>query len=85
LCSAVDFSRTTLHKHLYDVINDKEKTIKICVALGLDLVMTMIFLMSKGFVLNPNNEEDLKTMKFLNSFNKDGLKRLVDYYDYLEK
>lgn len=80
-----DFSRQTLYKHLYNDINDKEKTIKICVALGLDLVMTMIFLLSKGFILNPKNEEDKKTMMFLDTFKGDGLSRVLDYYDYLEK
>lgn len=78
-----EFSRTTLNKHIYNYINDKEKTIKICVALGLDLVMTMIFLISKGFILNPKNKEDLKTMMFLNTFKGDGLTRIWDYNDYL--
>ncbi len=45
--------------------------------------MTMIFLISKGFILNPKNEEDLKTMMFLDTFRGDGLTRIIDYNDYL--
>lgn len=79
-----DFSRQTLYKHLYDYISDKEKTLKICIALGLDLVMTMIFLISKGFILNPKIPEDKKTMMFINTFKGDGLNRVLDYYNYIE-
>lgn len=78
-------NRQTLYNHLYNVINKKEVAITICIALGLDLVMSMILLMAKGFTLNPLNETDRKTMEFIDTHKGDNFTRLLSYYDYMNK
>ena len=45
----------------------------------------MILLMAKGFTLNPLNETDRKTMEFIDTHKGDNMKRLLSYYDYIEK
>lgn len=80
LAEIMGYSRTTLYDHLDYTCNDKYITIIICIALGLDLVSTMIFLMSKGFILNPIiNAKDKRTMEFLNSYDRDDDSRAICY------
>lgn len=67
------FSRTTLYRYRYNEDSPKDKIIVICVALGLDLVSTMIFLWSKGLTLNPKLETDRKYMIFIH--------KTENYYD----
>ena len=56
-------------------------TINICIALGLDLVSTIIVLMSKGYILNPI---DKKIMSFVNTNKEIGLQRIISYEDYMK-
>lgn len=59
-------------------------TINICIALGLDLVSTIIVLMSKGYILNPINSIDKKIMSFVNTNKEMGLQRIISYEDYMK-
>lgn len=59
-------------------------TINICIALGLDLVSTIIVLMSKGYILNPINSIDKKIMSFVNTNKETGLQRIISYEDYMK-
>lgn len=59
-------------------------TINICIALGLDLVSTIIVLMSKGYILNPINSIDKKIMIFVNTNKETGLQRIISYEDYMK-
>lgn len=59
-------------------------TINICIALGLDLVSTIIVLMSKGYILNPINSIDKKIMTFVNTNKETGLQRIISYEDYMK-
>lgn len=84
LINSLEVDRKTLYNHIYGISNSREETIHICVALGLDLVSTMIFLMSKGYILNINNHRDKKIMQFLNTNKTDGLFRMLDYYEFVK-
>ena len=84
LINSLEVDRKTLYNHIYGICNSREETIHICVALGLDLVSTMIFLMSKGYILNINNHRDKKIMQFLNTNKTDGLFRMLDYYEFVK-
>lgn len=74
------YSRPTIYNHLDYIYNDKDITTVICIGLGLDLVSTMIFLISKGFVLNPIiNVKDKKTMEFLYNYDRLDDSRAIRY------
>lgn len=77
--------RKTLYNHIYGISNSRNDTIKICLALGLDLVSTMIFLMSKGYILNFNDLNDRKTMKFIDTNKSDSLTRIIEFTEFMEK
>lgn len=79
LMAICSYNRQTLHNHIYGNNNSKIKTIRICIALGLDLVMTMIFLMSKGFILNYYDESDRKMMEFIDTFKKKEYDKLDEF------
>lgn len=85
LGKTIGIGRTTLYNHLTDIYNTKDMTILICISLGLDLVMTMIFMMSRGYLLNYNNYSDRKIMEFINTNKKDGFDRIGDFCNYVEK
>lgn len=76
--------RQKIYRCMYDYSNNKEDTLVICVALGLDLVSTMIFLISKGIFLNPiANSKDRDYMTFIDSNKKkDEFDRVLDWIDY---
>lgn len=79
-------SRATLYRYKYDDNSPKEKILRICIVLGLDLVSTIIFLWSKGLTLNPKLETDLKYMIFIHKTeNYDIDDRLCEFHKFLEK
>ena len=84
LAEVLNVDEKTLYRHRYGEINDREMTINICIALGLDLVSTIIVLMSKGYILNPINRIDKKIMTFVNTNKEIGLKRMLSYEDYMK-
>lgn len=75
----------TLHRYLTQSNTKREQVIHICLTLGLDLVSTFIFLMSKSYILNPRNYKDKKIMEFLLSNKQLGIKRLASYDEFLNK
>lgn len=80
------FSRTTLYRYRYDDNSPKDKILMICIALGLDLVSTMIFLWSKGLTLNPILEIDRKYMIFIHKTeNYDIVDRSREFCKFIEK
>lgn len=84
LAEALNIDEKTLYRHRYGEINNREMTINICIALGLDLVSTIIVLMSKGYILNPINSIDKKIMTFVNTNKETGLQRMISYEDYMK-
>lgn len=85
LGKTIGVGRTTLYNHLTDLYNTKDMTILICISLGLDLVMTMVFMISRGYLLRYNNYSDRKIMEFINTNKRDGFDRIGDFCDYVEK
>lgn len=83
--TATNIVRQTLTRYRYDESSPKGKIIIICIALGLDLVSTMIFLMSKGLTLNPIFDFDRKCMIFINNTKNDGLERVWEFDEYMNK
>lgn len=79
LMAKLQYNRQTLYNHMYSYNNSKIKTIRICIALGLDLVMTMIFLMSKGYILNYYDITDRKIMKFIDTFKGNDINKLDEF------
>lgn len=79
LMAKLQYNRQTLYNHIYGYNNSKIKTIRICIALGLDLVMTMIFLMSKGYILNYYDITDRKIMKFIDTFKGNDINKLDEF------
>ena len=84
LAEALTIDEKTLYRHRYGEIDDREMTINICIALGLDLVSTIIVLMSKGYILNPINRIDKKIIVFVNTNREIGLQRIISYEDYMK-
>ncbi len=85
LCIEIDCDRQSLYRYRYNGNCPKEKIVIICLALGLDLVSTMICLMSKGLTLNPVLDFDRKCMIFINNTKNDGLDRVWEFYKYMEE
>ena len=91
---ATCFTHKTMNRCLNGETFNKQTLISICVALGIDLVLTMIFLMSRGILLNPiTNEIDNKYMIFIsknvatkNIENKgDGFDRIIKCNEFIQE
>lgn len=81
---ATGYCRQTISNYLNNHFEQRDVIIRICIALGLDLVMTTIFLISKGYILNPSSSSDKQLMKFLDTNHADGLCRVLDYDDFIK-
>lgn len=78
--------RKTISRAICGTVRTKKIILLICVALGLDLVSTMIFLISCGFILNPiDSDIDYKYMLFIDQSKTDGLKRIMECNEYIQE
>lgn len=75
----------TLHRYLTQNNTKRDQVIHICLTLGLDLVSTFIFLMRKGYILNPCIYKDKKIIEFILSNKELGIDRLISYDEFLCK
>jgi len=71
----------TFYNHINNTSNSKAVTIDICIASGFDLVLTLILLSLKGFILNPNDENDYKIMDFIHNYEGTAEERIDEYID----
>ena len=79
------WDRKKITRTLHGKTKKKEVVIAICMALGLDLVSTMIFLIAYGIILNPVTDEiDYKYMLFIDKVKFDGFKRIDKWNEYIQ-